>query len=115
MAQRKTNIIHIPSDEAQGEGSFIEFRSFTWGQQKHVAKTLAQLDASGTDSLDEIDKLIATHLVGWNWVDGDGKPLPLPTEADPSPLDALENIEINFLIGSIKTALRGLNADTEKK
>jgi len=115
MAQRKTNIVHIPSDAAQGEGSYVEFRSFTWGQQKHVAKTLAQLDASGTDSLEEIDKLIAAHLVDWNWVDGIGNPLSLPTEADPSPLDALENVEINFLISSIKTALRGLDADTEKK
>ena len=115
MAQRKTNIVHIPSDEAQGEGSYVEFRSFTWGQQKHVAKTFEQLDASGTDSLGEIDKLIAAHLVGWNWVDGDGKPLPLPTEADPSSIDTLGDAESQFLMDSIKTALRGLDAETEKK
>lgn len=61
------------------------------------------------DEMTEVMKLLATHVTEWNWVDDDGKPLPLPKD-HPEVMDQLTDLEVQAL----SNALRGPDAATGK-
>ena len=113
MPQRKLGTHLVKSTEVQGEGSFVEFRRMTWGEQKAILRKFSALDGTGhsDEQIAETEKMIVTHFVAWNWVDDRGAPMPSPVEAG---LDALRDDEIVFLVDAIKTAVRGASGELEK-
>lgn len=96
----RQNTKRVPSDEVQGEGSFVEIKRLTYGEIK-------MLRTASDDRLTQSADVVRTVVVNWNWVDDAGQPLPLPS-ADPDVLDLLTDAEIGF-IG------KALGAETEKK
>lgn len=79
------------SDKIQGEGSYVIFKRVTVGEFRSLQ------NEQGEKSLIEVGlQLIETHLIDWNWVDDEGKTLPLPSE-DPSVIDNLYDEEATFL------------------
>lgn len=82
MSQRKTTY-KVPSDEVQGEGSYVELKYLTWGENRAAMKGEYKSDAILTD-----------HLIGWNWVDAEGEPLELS-------VDVLFEPERKFILDSL--------------
>lgn len=94
MAKRKLTM-RIPSTEVQGEGSYVEFAALTYGESKAI---VTRVDDTETDS-EKIainERLLIEKIVGWNWVDENDNPLPLPKD-DPTVLDTMPSWEMTFL------------------
>ena len=103
----------IETPELQGEESYIEVKliSFGMSRQIRVFEMLGNARVRNDLKPDEIGKLvdqeskltenvIFDHLLGWNWVNDNGEPLPLPkTSGD---LDKLTLDEIFFILNCIK-------------
>jgi len=85
----------IDSKEIQGEGSYVVLRRLTIGYVKAMRR-----NEKGESNLELNEQAVLDHLVEWNWVDSDGKPLPIPKDA-PEILDAMTFEETDFLIGSL--------------
>jgi len=113
MPKRK-NTKQIPSPELQGEDSWIEMKAPKVGDMKTYRKCIGglikkqhKLQASDKMQTPEmIDVLTAIeaaghdfileHIVAWNWVDDDDKPLPQPHEE--GAIDLLEVLERDWLL-----------------
>lgn len=76
----------VPSDDVQGDGSWVEFRAITRGEWKEFLAA----DQETTE------QLLPGYIAAWNWKDRDGVDLPLPPE-----LDALTTVEVGFLVRCI--------------
>lgn len=89
MPQRKA-IRRVATPEVQGEDSWVEVRRLQVGEWLALQTNGAEMTqaASTRQGLD----VLASHVVGWNWVDDDGKPLPQLT-ADPTVLEKLTDEE----------------------
>lgn len=94
MAKR-TSVVTHKSDEVQGEGSFVVTTAVK-------VKEIRQIRKNATDpKYDDFEGgigLLAAHIVKWNWVSDEGKPLPCPKD-DPKVIDELTNEESEFLVG----------------
>lgn len=92
MPVRKYHKIRrFDSEEVQGEGSWVDLHSMTWGDVTKV------MDGGSLKELDDAEvgiELIANMVVDWNWVDDDGEPLPQPT---PDLIKSLPVEELMFL------------------
>lgn len=99
MPERK-NQRKVPSESIQGEGSFVIVTPLTYGEQREIA--LSPLDSeSDSEARAQRDEAhVRAHVVGWNWVDDAGAPLPLPTQDD-GVLERLTVEEWNFVVGAI--------------
>lgn len=107
MAKRQ-NTRKIPSVEVQGEDSFVTVRKVTWAQ---VIESQKKVLAAGTadDAPPTLDAVLAndtairemlrTNVIGWNWVDDDGRPLPLPHDEGSFNLLSLD--EVTFLVQAL--------------
>ena len=93
MAKRQS-VFLVPSDEVQGEGSWIKLKAIKYGLSKRVAVELEGV--SDAEKLEVNARLIAEHLLGWNWVDDNDEPLPVPSE-NPDVLDDLTSQELEFI------------------
>lgn len=78
----------VMTPQAQGDGSYIIALRLTWGerQRQHAEfQRMAQDVRDGKLQQADYDKalyeFIFSHITGWNWVDGNGNPLPLPKTA----------------------------------
>jgi hypothetical protein len=98
VAKRK-GTVRFNSDEVQGEGSYVLVSPLTVGE----AKELYNSARPGKDAKDVDEQVleisfdtIAAHVVEWDWVDYDDKPLPLPKD-NPAIVDRLNVNEIKFL------------------
>jgi hypothetical protein len=67
MPERRAATYRVATPDVQGADSWIELRKIEYGTRK-------QYREGEIDALD----IIAMHLIGWNWVDNDGEPLPQP-------------------------------------
>lgn len=86
MAERKNKrTFRVESDAVQGEGSYVVFKRLTWEEVLALPDNLKAGEAA------------ALAVVEWNWVDDEGKPLPLPSE-HPETLGQLMNDEITWLV-----------------
>lgn len=85
----------MPTEDVQGEGSWVEVVPLTYGEG------LGPEPESEQDFL----ALLARHVVGWNWVDYDARPLPQPK--GPASLKALTDAEL----GCLTRAVRGRSAE----
>jgi len=101
MPERKfKRYFEVDSSEIQGEGSFVKFRRLNYSEMRPL------LDKSET--LLRID-IVAASIVGWNWVDDNGAPIPLP-ENDPDMMKTvLVQQEINWLIDALTSATEQVN------
>jgi hypothetical protein len=64
VARRST--LQIETPEIQGNDSWVEVIPFTVGERLSIPATFNRMD------------MIRERVIGWNWVDGDGEPLPQP-------------------------------------
>lgn len=87
----------IESKAVQGDDSWVEITPIKLGQSKVIARQLDEMRGDPTAFIRANSETITRHVVGWNWVGDDGSPLPLPSE-DPSVLDDLTNLEVQFLV-----------------
>jgi len=82
------------SAEVQGEGSFVVTTAVKVKEIRQIRKNAADPDF---DDFEGGVALLANHIIEWNWVDDEGKPLPCPKE-DPQVVDELTNEESEFLV-----------------
>jgi len=98
MAKR-TSLKKRDTSEVQGEGSYVVLSSLTVKEVRKARKVGRDPEC---DAFEEGIKLLARHIVAWDWVDDEGKPLPLPKDS-PGVMDELTNEEsellANLLIG----------------
>ena len=76
MPKRQSVKTH-KSDEVQGVGSFVVTTEVKVKEIRVLRKRAADPDL---DAFEEGIKLLAKHVVKWNWVDDEGKPLPSPKD-----------------------------------
>jgi hypothetical protein len=100
MPQRKA-IRQVPTPTVQGDDSWVKVHRLEMG------KWLAyQANGDGKEDT-QIEqarrglRLMAELIVGWNWVDDDGAPLPQPG-TDPAVLERLTDEETNLLMGILQ-------------
>jgi hypothetical protein len=104
----RTSLVKVDTSKVQGEGAYILWRRITWGERK-------QIQQAAKDGTYESLRAIVDYLHDWNWVDGEGNPLPIPSTLDD--LDKLYDEEIQFLAEVAAKALTGrleLTEETEK-
>jgi len=94
MAKR-TTVKRFDTDEVQGEGSYVVLSSLKVKEIRHLRNADKAKD-NDFDAFDEGCKLLAQHIVDWNWVDDEDQPLPLP-KGKVSVIDMLTNEESEFL------------------
>lgn len=112
MPERK-RISTVPSPDVQGDDSWVKVAQFTVGEYTDLQERGEQ---EGADMWALEADALSTHVIDWNWVDDDGKPMPLPTPKNPAPLKLLTRDEtlflVNALIGGItKEALKNSNSN----
>lgn len=100
--------------DIMGEGSWVDVHVASLGEAKEFRKMTRDLALqvvdveAGTPEAEALDAEAAKftelwygkHLVGWNWVDDDGNPLPLPG-GNPEVLEKLNPIELEFLANAV--------------
>jgi len=91
MPQRQS-VRRVISEPVQGADSWIDLRSQTWGEERAMAGI--------QDDEGKARKFLEGVIVGWNWVDYDGSPLP-QVKDDPEVLLRLTGDEIRFIITSL--------------
>ena len=108
MAGKQKNVKRVDTTKVQGSGSYFELRPVTVGENKAMVQMRREKQAAVRDgelTQDEFDifandygtQFIIDHVVGWNWGDADGNPLPLPS-ADATVLDRLSTDELELLM-----------------
>jgi phosphoenolpyruvate carboxylase len=102
MARRPATV-RVPTPLVQGEDSYVELRRMTWGERKEARKRLAELKGAESDAF--LSEFVLSLLSGWNWVDGDGNPLPMPETVEA--FDALHDEEWSAIWDAALRALRG--------
>lgn len=97
---RRTSVRRYDTEEVQGEGSFVVLSSMKVKEVRALRLASKQAKAAGEDDGDAAFegglKILADHIVDWDWVDDGDKPLPLPKD-DPNVVDELTNDEADFL------------------
>jgi len=96
MAQRKQSV-RADTANVQGEGSYVVIRRLKGVEAYEYsdASTTLKNQPSGA-AYWQMVQCLGRLVVGWNWVDDDGKPLPLPND-DPAVLEMLSVDEINAI------------------
>ena len=94
---KRQSVKKYPSDEVQGEGSFVVVSAVKVGEIRKIRK---EAKAEGYDDFEGGLGLLARHIIKWNFVDDDGNPLPLPRE-HPEVLEDLTDEESKFLVNCI--------------
>jgi hypothetical protein len=94
----------VPSEEVQGEGTWVEVVALKYGESKRIQRQLAGLTAGakGEEQKAKLsEQMIIDHVVAWNWKDDDGNALALPKEK-PDVLEELTADEMVFLANCLK-------------
>ncbi len=92
MPQRKS-VRRYESPDVQGDDSWIEISRLTVGEARVINE---HRDKDDLDAFEAVLPIYQKHIVGWNWVDDDGEPLPLPKD-DPDVVDQLTDLEFEFV------------------
>lgn len=104
MAQRMA-VRRIPTEEVQGEDSFIVASMVTLEDWDEVDKK----QKKGEPYVVAMRDVMARRVLDWNWVDDDGKPLPKP-KGNPSVFAKLTGPEIEV----VERAISGRKAEERK-
>jgi len=89
----------VDSSSVQGDGSFITLKRLTYGERNAAIRVIQETE--GKELLDFYLSQIAELVIGWNWQNEQGDPIPLHK------LEDLMPEEISFLVTSIGKLLRG--------
>ena len=108
---KRSNTIRLDASAVQGEGAFVEFQRFTWGEEKALRRE-AQETQDDEARINLTAQAIVAHLKAWNWVYSDDSPIPLPKTAND--LDTLLDAEMAFLADGL-TRLLNLPEQAEAK
>jgi hypothetical protein len=81
----------VDASSVRGGGAYVLLRPLTVGAARALRQRAPDADAEALAR-----DLLIGHIVGWNWTDAAGAPLPLPADA-PAVLDALTAEECAFL------------------
>jgi hypothetical protein len=113
MAKR-ANVLRVPSDAVQGEGSYVAFRKPSWGEVKGAEREAKTAEEAGGEALSAYtETTILRHLIEWNWVYEQDKKLKLPKTA--RDLEGLSRDEMMFLADAVGNLYSGdANAGSEK-
>lgn len=119
MAKRQ-NVQRIDSEVVQGEGSWVDIKRPTHGERKALlirsSKYIDRVKPDGTFDTSDLSKndllelnefgtmLLVEMVVGWDWVDDDGDPLP-QVQDKPAVFDLLTDQEMAFLNQHVTPAL----------
>lgn len=94
MPERKKTV-KLASVRAQGKDSWVELIPLTVKGSREYRRTY-----EAAETVDEREALVLAelraHIVAWNWVDEDGKPLPSPQD-NPEVLEGLTSREVAYL------------------
>ncbi len=74
MSERLTATRRVPSDDVQGEGSFVVMRNLT------VAEATDFIKSASGNAVEIRADFLAGKVVEWNWVNDEGAPLAQPSE-----------------------------------
>ena len=102
----------LTTNTIQGKDSYVTFTSITWGERKDndEAEDAARKAGQAWDFVAARERMIYGHVRDWNWTDGDGKKLALPSECEgfedfrDRVLREMPNPEIEFLAAAIVSA-----------
>lgn len=89
MPERK-NVRKFDSSSVQGEGSYVTLSRLT------VQERLDAMNAGDANTFEMGIELLKDHVLEWNWVDDEGKPLPQVPDS-PEVLHAITLDEADFL------------------
>lgn len=106
MPERKyKKVRRIDTADIQGEGSYIELKSFSWKELRALGFDSINLeDVNNMETADFAFKVAKTALVGWNWVDDNGDPLPDPAGHE-TLFDDLPSQEQTYIIKKLELAV----------
>ena len=108
---KRTGTRRVESPEIQGDDSYVVVRKLKVAEMRKVIKEAGE-DAPPEQQFERAAKLYADHIVEWNWVDDDGKPMP-QLKDDPDVLDQLYDAELMFLGEAlVGTAAERKNSNT---
>ena len=86
----------VRSDEVQGPGSYVVLKRVRVSPEE--ARMVKTYDIEHMQPLlDFFEGYLARVIVKWNWVNDEGRPLPLPKE-DPKVIGELNMDELYFII-----------------
>ena len=108
---KRSNTIRLDASSVQGEGAFVEFQRFTWGEERALRRD-AQAAEDDETRINITSQAIVAHLKTWNWVWNDDQPMHLPTTT--ADLDMLLDAEMAFLADGL-TKLLNLPTQAEAK
>ena len=97
MPKRK-RLQRYPSDEIQGEGSWVIVGRLTVEEMRAIRKVRAGEDP---DLFELGVDMLKSNVKEWNWVDDEDEPLPQPKD-DPTIIDKLSDPESTFLTECIQ-------------
>lgn len=66
----RRSVLRIRTPEIQGDDSWVDVIPFTVGERFDIPPGVSKTD------------IIKERVIGWNWVDKDGEPLPQPDGTD---------------------------------
>jgi len=94
---KRLGLRRVSCESVQGEGSWVELDDLTVKEFKEIRRKAKSEDYDDVGaSMDLIEK----HIVGWNWVDYNDKPLPIPSMY-PAIVDTLTLKEMTFLANAL--------------
>ena len=97
MAQRQATRT-VKSDAVQGEGSYVILKKTKYGEAKDLR---SKAKDENVDEFEFLREYFVHYIVDWDWVDDEGKRLPLPKDT-PAVVDDLNEDEIKFLSDALK-------------
>jgi len=104
MPERKVQIIRVDASSIQGEGAFLSLRSYTWDERKALQVRFDELPANDplfrSKRTRQLEEEIQAHLVDWNLVDDQGKPIKV------GDLGALFDNESSFVFLKMQELIR---------
>jgi len=96
------------TDEVQGEGSTVVITAVKVKEIRQIRKQAKEEDF---DEFEGGVSLLAKHVIGWNWVDDEGNPLPIPKD-NPEVIDELTDEESKFLVDLMMGSPKGSNKES---
>lgn len=95
--------IKVDASGVQGEGAYVEWVRLTWGERKEA---LEKFRGKKGDALTKFFlEMLFSRMTGWNFVDREGNPLPVPQKEED--LEVLYEEEVNFLFDMVSKAVLG--------
>ena len=91
----RPNTVKVDASSVQGEGAYVEWRRMTWGERREAMAAIANDKAKAID-------FFFGHFAGWNWVDSDGNPLPLPETGYEEEVKFLTDVSRRAITGELE-------------